>query len=447
MKIGRKVCIAIKYTHYTLCFAAFIWQSALISMNYFEFPTVSSTNFMIPGVETKKPITLCFAGDQMFNDELYSKIFDTKADCVKYDKYDPLMIYGAVLLSFTVTDRFNISLPHSDVFLVANTELAKYVVGRLICYQAIPRDTDRMVYEWVGDVSQNKPQAMAEYMTSPNALKNVTFLRIAMSPKDILPYFELFTSPQISIKPNQSLFIYVSSHFYRFHKLPPPYVDQCVDFRKLGYFDRYDATSDCVNNELLKLDRKVSQMKIFTNVSDHRFHLLTGELNMKKCQERTKGDNCYRELTFTEHDIEVEYEDFGYTRAIIRNIMTSKTSYITVNQPKIENVDYVTYIFGAAGTWFGFCFLSIEPVPLLEWIISKIKRDTKVEEGFSRERDQDKFDVLQSIIKDISQNFDLFNEKINLNNQTIQNEMIRHESQMKILFEHIRKRRLSIESH
>ena len=34
------------------------------------------------------------------------------------------------------------------------------------------------------------------------------------------------------------------------------------------------------------------------------------------------------------------------------------------SQIKIDDVDFVTYIFGALGTWFGFSFLMINPLPL-----------------------------------------------------------------------------------
>lgn len=32
------------------------------------------------------------------------------------------------------------------------------------------------------------------------------------------------------------------------------------------------------------------------------------------------------------------------------------------SKPRIDNIDYVTYIFGALGSWFGFSFIQLNPV-------------------------------------------------------------------------------------
>lgn len=55
-------------------------------------------------------------------------------------------------------------------------------------------------------------------------------------------------------------------------------------------------------------------------------------------------------------------------------VLSHKPSYTIANSPKIDRLYYITYVLGAAGTWIGFSFMSIEPVPLLEWIISFIIR-------------------------------------------------------------------------
>ena len=37
-----------------------------------------------------------------------------------------------------------------------------------------------------------------------------------------------------------------------------------------------------------------------------------------------------------------------------------------VSQPKIAMIDYITYVLGACGTWFGFSFLILNPAPFVE---------------------------------------------------------------------------------
>lgn len=46
-------------------------------------------------------------------------------------------------------------------------------------------------------------------------------------------------------------------------------------------------------------------------------------------------------------------------------VMSNKPSYFTRSQAKIQDVDFVTYIFGALGTWLGLSFWSINPIPFL----------------------------------------------------------------------------------
>ena len=36
-----------------------------------------------------------------------------------------------------------------------------------------------------------------------------------------------------------------------------------------------------------------------------------------------------------------------------------------ISKPKIDDIDYVTYILGALGSWFGFSFIGINPIPYL----------------------------------------------------------------------------------
>ena len=63
------------------------------------------------------------------------------------------------------------------------------------------------------------------------------------------------------------------------------------------------------------------------------------------------------------------YETYHHTFTHVSalEILMSKTWHqrnlrICKNSPKNEHIDYVTYCFGTAGTWFGFCFLILNPV-------------------------------------------------------------------------------------
>lgn len=58
--------------------------------------------------------------------------------------------------------------------------------------------------------------------------------------------------------------------------------------------------------------------------------------------------------------------------------MTDKSSYQISSQPKIQDIDYVTYVLGPLGTWFEFSFIGIDPVRKLMSVKGKC---AKVNEG------------------------------------------------------------------
>lgn len=57
---------------------------------------------------------------------------------------------------------------------------------------------------------------------------------------------------------------------------------------------------------------------------------------------------------------------FGETGTLKLNpAEDTEPSFVIKSKPRIDNIDYVTYIFGAFGAWLGFSFISINPVPYL----------------------------------------------------------------------------------
>lgn len=79
------------------------------------------------------------------------------------------------------------------------------------------------------------------------------------------------------------------------------------------------------------------------------------------------SDDCDEEITFTNIVKKLPTTNPAYDRTLeIWQFLSMEPSYEISNQVKIENVDFITYIFGAAGTWFGFCFLMMNPVILID---------------------------------------------------------------------------------
>lgn len=121
----------------------------------------------------------------------------------------------------------------------------------------------------------------------------------------------------------------------------------------------------------LKALKHGSNLHIFLNGANYPV-TAASLLDVKECQELYPQKDCDEVFTFTE--VVEDSEKLNYfddKEILIQHRLSMVPSYIVSNQVKIENVDYVTYIFGAAGTWFGFCFLMVNPVQIIDWIYEK----------------------------------------------------------------------------
>lgn len=116
-----------------------------------------------------------------------------------------------------------------------------------------------------------------------------------------------------------------------------------MDFR-----DKYDIINSCKNNGKLSLHNKTWIEKIFTqNDTNVNFSMIHIQSHMRQevtyCEALFEQDDCFLETTFN--------------KVKTRRIQTTKVSYLGLDQeaskepsfdirlqPKIEDVDYVTYI-------------------------------------------------------------------------------------------------------
>ena len=167
----------------------------------------------------------------------------------------------------------------------------------------------------------------------------------------------------------------VASHFYRFSKLQWPYVDNCVNYEIFGYRNKLDALNDCNNKKRNEEVRRAYRMKIFTENDSSIFPLERSKPTLYgECEAMYSQPDCYTEELYSE--VAIHFPNLTMSKII--TVPNTKMSYVNENSPKIAHVDYVTYIFGAAGTWFGFSFLVLNPVNFLK--LSQVAGN-KVEEG------------------------------------------------------------------
>ena len=129
----------------------------------------------------------------------------------------------------------------------------------------------------------------------------------------------------------------------------------------------------------------------------------------RECSKRYPGEDCDSELTYTDYEhIERLSGDYRYSirRIIAKQGLSVKPSYEVQNHAQIDPVDFVTYIFGAAGTWFGFSFMTIKPVRCIEVLTDYVKRRKRV--GAKIEETDD-----SNQIKSLIERLDTFDDHMN----------------------------------
>ena len=189
-------------------------------------------------------------------------------------------------------------------------------------------------------------------------------LRIADSVMGKYATYEFNFIDSTSISNQKPLAYYISSYSIFAESLNYPYVDDCIDYKILGFVDRDDAISSCINDYILNTTSKLYRMKLFTHPVDHI--AATTSYNVDSianiCHSIYHRPECSIELLHS--GLSIGESTFPEYHAIQQNFV-HEPSIGFYSNPKTKIVGYVTYIFGALGTWLGFSFLGVDPVSSL----------------------------------------------------------------------------------
>lgn len=171
MKLGHNLSKCIDYIYYTLCTSAFIWQSTLVSINYFQFLVSSTINFRSPGYESIKPVTLCLKVDEVMNVSLYGSLCKNRCDSIwGYPAWCDNNIFTRYCKSHFVRDRmkifelFNLSPDKSIIGMNYEqnfTVTDRFLLGEYVCYKILPEKNNYnhsnnynlTTFSWFGEIS------------------------------------------------------------------------------------------------------------------------------------------------------------------------------------------------------------------------------------------------------------------------------------------------------
>lgn len=325
----------------------------------------------MPGKEDAKAINICFRSDEVFRYENYTSIFDYyngvkrdgnpqwNADISELRKY-------VFEYEFTVSDKFSASYDIEDIFFTHQCCYGrKFIYHRYICYHIFGntmtwnKEQHSVEWNWNADTNTNNEEGpYLRLVTHSNIIVNATSFVAMITPKDMLPWFEFYITPAQEIHMNRTKYVYtLSGNSYLNERLSWPYVDDCTDYTMLGYLDRNDAINSCINDMKVSeanrtYDRKIFQHGVNMNSTSYAPY-------REVCAARYPNCDCYSNNIFTRITHQKIDDAANYLAFMLQ--LSDLPSFEIRSQSKIADIDYVTYVLGACGTWFGFSFLMLNP--------------------------------------------------------------------------------------
>ena len=344
--------------YHSLCLSGLIWQVTQISINFFEFDVNKDINIRMPSefnFTTGKSVYLCFNMYQFFDQEQFRDlilVWRKSNDTNKQDLVDEWKRKG---ISWYFKDFFHYRATVGEIFRVV---LNESIIDRSSIIEILFEDK----ICFTSSKTELGPIAFGDEFTkrTNRVLDNVTSISVALG--DNYPYFD----PQSLIETDdirKITALILRSYSYNIIKKEFPYSDKCYDYRLSKILNQYEARIKC-KEELL--GNKVASYDSIISKNDFHVYNLTrwgnGTLD-RDCDQQPP--DCNRTVHFTSSRMVMRPGNFSDIYVAIWPEEGKEPSFTLVSKPRIDNIDYVTYILGALGSWLGFSFLGINPVPYL----------------------------------------------------------------------------------
>lgn len=255
----------------------------------------------------------------------------------------------------------------------------KFIVNNEICFRLVPNSWPLVNKETDLFGGDNFPLFIAKFDPKTRANDSKVFLNTVMK----LPRNEYVQAQKFRL---DSEAIDVSAFSYNITRQQAPYKDNCMKYEPL-FSDWNDAIASCINTKTLKEIHRLSAFKMFderfnsskdmiqnftdkggkfqeSNASDYQRQFT------QECKGIYKKPDCFIENSMTLLTSKLtRSKPIGYQNPkrdiLVSQVFSDDASYSIQSSPKFEFVDYVSFVFGCLGTWLGFSFLGINPIPIL----------------------------------------------------------------------------------
>lgn len=360
IKIGRKIVPKSTFhiltlSYHALCLSGLIWQVTQISINFFKFDVLTDINVIMPDelITMNRVTYICFPNHNIFDKYKYTLLFDIKYKSSWRYRLMEDQKFSEISKRFlsrnsTIAERFQVT-PDSDKFFKSmfktTTDHDEFLFGDDYCYQVKFCSVIGIDHEWRRNIST-----------------------ISLTRGEKIPIFDYKRLNKFDIELQSTVSFKISSYMYSIRKKKWPYTDDCADYSILGYANRESAIVSCIDEKLGGF--KISALRIVTR-NDTRYINYTIENSLNKSQEAGcrkifKRLDCNDTVHMTHiPKPEIKKVTKGYTSIEITSMNDTQPSLTIHSKPRIDDIDFVTYIFGALGAWLGFSSMVINPIPFV----------------------------------------------------------------------------------
>ena len=305
---------------HSFCLSGLIWQITQISVNFFQFDVIKDINVITPEeTESKRKVAyVCFHNSQVI-DENKESIFEEQ---------NP---------NFGDLFRAIISVDKAFSYKHESPLIGQLILGLQYCFQFKIRDGSYLQFQESFDSTIEKFKVSIGHVAFP------------------FNNNRLILAGTLDTEPRKDS--HVNSNAFKLIKLQFPYTDNCFNYPDIGARDKLDAIANCASESAgsgyLSHDKVICK-------SDTNYHNYTLAKESFNCGQTNFKPDCFQRLYLTQISLE---EPSVQSQATIHFVPDTDASFSVVSKPRIDNIDYVTYILGALGSWIGFSFIEINPVP------------------------------------------------------------------------------------
>ena len=345
--------------YHLLCLCGLIWQATQISINFFEFDVNKDINIRMPSefnFRAGKSVYLCFEMEEFYDQEQFRDLMLVWSKSNETAKQDVIDWWKREGISRDVADSFIYRATVGEIFravlnesIIYEKSIIEILFAKKICFTSSETELGPILF---GDRYWHWHTKRVN-----RVLDNVTSISVALG--DNYPYFD----PQSLIEIDNIRTIgtlYLRSYSYNIIKKEFPYSDKCYDYRLSKIVNQYEAMIKC--HEESWGNKFALYYRIISKNDSHFYNLTRKGRRNRDCNQRP---DCNRTVHFTSFKARMRHENVSNFQVLIWPREGKEPSFTLVSKPRIDNIDYVTYILGALGSWLGFSFLGINPVPCL----------------------------------------------------------------------------------